>query len=30
MPDNTKDVTKDWQASQGQKSSAGRICACLP
>ena len=28
MPDNTpapKDVTKDWQASQGQKSSAARL-----
>ena len=28
MPDNNpaaKDVTKDWQATQGQKSSAGRL-----
>ena len=25
MPDNTKDVTKDWQTSQGQKSSAARL-----
>ena len=25
MPDNKPDVTKDWQASQGQKGAAGRL-----
>jgi len=25
MADNTKDVTKDWQATQGQKGAAGRL-----